>query len=473
MTFTNPIVAGKTLQIEAIQSDNYVPGESGWMLGKDGNVQLPRVDILDQLHSDNYVPGVSGWSLDANGDVQLPRGTILDELHSNNYVEGETGWQLDDNGNVQVQNLNVIDAIGAATVTTDNLNVNGIDVEQQLANIPDGMTAFGLLETVDYSLGANSPGSGKYVVARYNAGSVKAHHLYTVNLTGYLIGVENASSVFDIWLGYSVDGSWPSADAAPIMGNSIYRVNAENGVGYFMRLPLYYNPQGDYDELHLLICMQRKSGSGNVIIYPSNQHRLSIDVSDQGRYPDTGGQIQQYRFYTPTPPTPPPPNKVTYTHTFTSKWFRSYNGDGSIYKNFGTEPNWNYQGYYSGTHGNTKSLVGFDWQYMQQRLSGGTIKECSIRFRVGHTYYGSGSTIVVSTHNNTSKPSTFGGSHGQNWTKHGSAGDYVTMDMPTSFANGFKTGYSTGIVFGPGLSSSRTYYAYMYPSVDIYVKWEK
>lgn len=43
--FSNPVVGGKTLVRQAIQSQNYVPGSAGWMVGRDGSAEFNNVIV--------------------------------------------------------------------------------------------------------------------------------------------------------------------------------------------------------------------------------------------------------------------------------------------------------------------------------------------------------------------------------------------------------------------------------------------
>jgi hypothetical protein len=148
----------------------------------------------------------------------------------------------------------------------------------------------------------------------------------------------------------------------------------------------------------------------------------------------------------------------TYTKTYTSTWTRSYQGDGSLRISNGDI----YQGYYSSTNGNQRSLIGFDDDTIRSNLSGATITKVEIRLDNTHFYNNSGGTAVLGTHDYGSAPSSWSGSRvnesRQNFSWAKGALKWVTVS--NSFGNDFKSGAATGIALGPGDSTSLTYYGY-------------
>lgn len=51
MPFTNPIVAGTNLVIEAINSPDYVEGESGWIIRRDGSSEFSNTVVRGEFHA--------------------------------------------------------------------------------------------------------------------------------------------------------------------------------------------------------------------------------------------------------------------------------------------------------------------------------------------------------------------------------------------------------------------------------------
>lgn len=148
----------------------------------------------------------------------------------------------------------------------------------------------------------------------------------------------------------------------------------------------------------------------------------------------------------------------TYTKTYTSTWTRSYQGDGSLRISNGDI----YQGYYSSTNGNQRSLIGFDDDQIRSDLSGATITKVEVRLDNTHFYNNSGGTAVLGTHDYGSAPSSWSGSRvnesRQNFSWAKGALKWVTVS--NSFGTDLKSGAATGIALGPGDSTSLTYYGY-------------
>lgn len=121
-----------------------------------------------------------------------------------------------------------------------------------------------------------------------------------------------------------------------------------------------------------------------------------------------------------------------------------------------------YQGYWSSTWGNNRSMVGFNYTAIRAALSGKNVTGVTLKFRTQHAYYNAGCTAVIGTNNATSQ-TTFN-SYTVNRKKVGScsAGKWTTVSLGATIAKEFQTGASNGIVFGPGPSNSLTYYGYHY-----------
>lgn len=86
MSWGNPIVGGKSLLREAIQSPNYSAGNTGWSINQDGSAEFNSVVIRDDLESANFVTGVSGWQLKQDGTAEInelvARGSIATDIVS-------------------------------------------------------------------------------------------------------------------------------------------------------------------------------------------------------------------------------------------------------------------------------------------------------------------------------------------------------------------------------------------------------
>lgn len=157
--------------------------------------------------------------------------------------------------------------------------------------------------------------------------------------------------------------------------------------------------------------------------------------------------------------TPPVPGSKSYTLTDG----KAYGGDGSLHSS--TQM---YQGQYSSTWTNNRSAIMFNYTAIAADLAGKTITGCTITYRTQFAYYNAGLTAVIGTHNTaaTTAPSTWSGVTGEkvNRVRKASctAGSTYTVTLGTTIGKEFQAGTAKGIVFGPGPSTSLTYYGYHY-----------
>lgn len=151
--------------------------------------------------------------------------------------------------------------------------------------------------------------------------------------------------------------------------------------------------------------------------------------------------------------------KQTYTKTYSCTWSGRYNQSGSRLNSNGDI----YQGYYDGTNGNQKSLIGFDYSTIASDLSGATISKVELTMTDKHWYYNDGGTAVIGTHNQSvsSAPASYGSTtanrvQSSGWPKGGTR----TVSLGTTIGNEFRDGTTKGLCIGPGPSTSKTYYGY-------------
>ena len=207
---------------------------------------------------------------------------------------------------------------------------------------------------------------------------------------------------------------------------------------------------------------QKSGGSLNVIAETRLSLRLiSTAALDLTFDPTTGGGSGS----TPTPPPSTPPTTHTptkHTAAFGATYSRSYDGDGSTTWD---DSAYAYQGRYDSNRGNTRSLIGFNYGSIESTLAGATKITGTFTFKVKHAYYNSGLTAVIGSHKYTSKPSSWSSSNVYtNQIRRGScvAGKTYTVNLTSWQCWAFQQGVITGMAFGPGPSTSRTYYGYMY-----------
>lgn len=165
----------------------------------------------------------------------------------------------------------------------------------------------------------------------------------------------------------------------------------------------------------------------------------------------------------PDPVPDPDPAPVAGSTTFGAASGRSYGSSGSAHSDSQM-----YQGYYSGTWGNNRSAIQFNYSAIQSLLAGKTVTGVTLRFKTQFSYYNDGMTAVIGTHNTatTDRPATWSDVHGEKTNrirKSGcTAGKTTSVALGRTIGNEFKAGTAKGIVFGPGPSTSKAYYGYHY-----------
>jgi len=142
--------------------------------------------------------------------------------------------------------------------------------------------------------------------------------------------------------------------------------------------------------------------------------------------------------------------------TYNSTGCASYQGD--LDKRSDTDDA--YQGYYSGTNGNQRSLAAFasmagDW-------AGYTITKVEAQVTTPHWNSAGGGTLILGSHTSGSLSDPFNTS-GDNADRQRQAmdRDETRWINITSWGEGFATGALRSLLFGPGPSTSTTYYGYV------------
>jgi hypothetical protein len=151
--------------------------------------------------------------------------------------------------------------------------------------------------------------------------------------------------------------------------------------------------------------------------------------------------------------------RKTTTKTVPVGWVQAYSGGGGRISGSGRDTAV-HQGYYSGTHGNRKSLLRFNVGLPAGADVSKVIFDCNGGW--AHWYYGSGGTIVVGSFNNQdTEPATWGGADTRpNRTRKSVDTGSWEVDI-TSWADVAVTYASfSGITVGPGPSSSHEFYGY-------------
>lgn len=153
---------------------------------------------------------------------------------------------------------------------------------------------------------------------------------------------------------------------------------------------------------------------------------------------------------------PPPPVKTyTATKSFAATWGASYRSNGSKR----TDKTDLYQGYVDSFNGNQKSLVGFNVTGIP---AGASIVSATLTLYANHWYNNSGGIAVIGTHTNATEPGSSPGGLTPDrmrytWnTKTGSR----TINLGTTIGAALLNRSAKGLMFGPGPSTSASYYGY-------------
>jgi hypothetical protein len=159
----------------------------------------------------------------------------------------------------------------------------------------------------------------------------------------------------------------------------------------------------------------------------------------------------------PTKPKPTETPKYTYTKKWYATWSRSYEGNDSTRFD---DSDYMYQGQFSGSPGNQKSLAGFDYKNIMATLKGAEILEAHITVKNDHARWNKGLYAYLGTHNYSSKPSTWssGSVAERRWNKWVTEGGSVTISMGASVGRALRDGTAKGISIGP--ESDSDHYGY-------------
>lgn len=201
------------------------------------------------------------------------------------------------------------------------------------------------------------------------------------------------------------------------------------------------------------VCYQSSGSSLNLTTAPAST-RMSIRLISTAQLDVT--------FSTVTPPSSSHPSKTPTKHTTTFKSTYSRTFDGSNATTW-DDSKYCYQGLVDWQRGNTKSVVGFNFATIESTLAGATKMSGTFHFYPMHSYYGSGYTARIGSHNYASKPSTWNPSKAfssQIWRSGCVAGKWVSVNLTSWQLWAFQQGVITGMIFGPGASTSKVYYGY-------------
>ncbi len=156
----------------------------------------------------------------------------------------------------------------------------------------------------------------------------------------------------------------------------------------------------------------------------------------------------------------------TYTRTYNATWCGRYNGSGTRLSSNSDI----YQGQYNSTHGNEKSIIGFDSPSIRADLLGATITKVEVVLKNKYWFNSTGGTAIIGTHNSSagSAPSTcptlnddLGAFSG--WPK---AATWTVVVDNADFGVALQAGTARGLCIGPAPTTNHVYYGYFAGSND-------
>ena len=147
-----------------------------------------------------------------------------------------------------------------------------------------------------------------------------------------------------------------------------------------------------------------------------------------------------------------------YTTTFPCKWCQTYRGNNTKR----TDTTRMYQGYYSSSYGNHKSLMCFDETgTVRNELQGARIVEVKLWLQNDHWYWSSGGTIFIGTHNHKTKPNTYSYTQTNIVSQHFNRNEGRWVTLPSYVGEYIRDGKITGFTLHSS-SNDKSYYGYFY-----------
>lgn len=417
---------------------------------------LPQASSLSRIEMDHQ--GIRAYNqVDSKTlDIRAATGAIdlQGSVSSFNYLEGSQGWRIDGAGSSQFENINVLGTVGAEAGTFESLDLNGVPVATEAwYEIRTPAVKVARESSLALSATANTFTAIAWTTKYFERNTTTdSMHSTTTNTSRIKAPVDGIYQV-----NYRVAGRWTAG--APGTSTWVTRVR-KNGAGsaaggtnvdedwttvsgtnfaYTGGAFTIALAAGDYLEWFSACTSSGTTRELNVSI--GETHASMTFVSSLTGIGVGGTDLQ--------------------ISTFDCTSCRTFQGN-----NTERPPNigdWAYQGYYSSTYGNQKSMLGFDYTAIQAALSGKSIAACKLKFHVQHSYY-STMDVVIGTHNNTSVSSWpgAGGVTSNRATKiNAAAGATYTVSLGIAIGDEFKAGTTKGIVFGPGPTTVPNYYGYI------------
>ncbi|MCA1841145.1 MAG: hypothetical protein LC723_12610, partial [Actinobacteria bacterium] len=332
------------------------------------------------------------------------------------------------------------------------LLIQGTDILTEFLKRPKGMIAYGSWSTATYDITMSSSTTETgYMEIDFIA---EANRMYKINLFA-----EVEMSVADgrgYWtVRFEEGGEQPTiADSGQLNSMLNYCGSAAgDNTTHYQAFFGTFNP----GIVRLLWCLNSSSGTQTIFASAGPSQFSVEDMGDVALFDNIAVRNDGLGDAGSTPDAGPLVGNFT---TWEAKWTRTYVEDNSLRPASSTTLL--YQGKYSSNYGQQKSLIGFDWNAIQQQLAGATLKKVELFLYAEHWYNDYG-TAVIGTHTLSNAVSTWpSGSVTANrltvpnWSK--GAGKWV--DIGLTLGAELQSGTSTGIALGPTTSTDFQYYGY-------------
>ena len=200
--------------------------------------------------------------------------------------------------------------------------------------------------------------------------------------------------------------------------------------------------------------------SFSIVIYRTNSTQTGVQWAAFRRTSDLDAP----------PPDPggggDPPLVVRTTKSYTPTWSATWDS----YGKFSGSANAMYQGRYSAAAGGYEySKWGFNGSQIRSDLNGATIVSVKWRMKNLHSYYGTGLTVMLGTHNNSTEPGGSSSANGNfNQYRYSQAkGSTKEQTIPNSFAVALQNNTAQGITLGHPSAGGLNEYGYFHRTQDV------
>lgn len=230
MGFGNPIVGGTALRIPAIQSPNYVPGSSGWIVKIDGSAEFNNLTVRGQFQGTDFIVNSAGIFLysaapaagNLIGSWTSAAGT---DAYGNAYVGGLATY-APDGSIIQLQS-----GAGATMNFTPQASGGHTYTPGQITTTLGGSGQAGL----EISSGATNPNTALAGIALFGTGPgaslAEIEMTADVVTTNKAIQVGTAVTQFGAtWQTPSLGTGWASGPSGGSFRGLRYRIDAEDNL---------------------------------------------------------------------------------------------------------------------------------------------------------------------------------------------------------------------------------------------------